>query len=109
MHENSCTPVSATLAKRRRTEITIQTREVVVLHRTPAENPMRAWCDACRAERAFVAPEEAAALAGVSLRAIFRRIEEGRLHYTETHQGLVRVCFESISKSPRNRLGGSKK
>ena len=95
------------LPKRRRTEITIQTRETVVLHH--ADPSTRAWCPVCRTTRNFVLPEEAARLAGVSVRTIFHRIEEDRVHYFETREGLVRVCAESISKSPRNLLGGTKK
>lgn len=95
------------LAKRRRTEITIQTHETVVLHH--ADPSARAWCAKCRAARDFVLPEEAARIAGVTVRTIFHRIEENRLHYLESKEGLMRICFESISKSPRNLLGGSKK
>ena len=101
------TPEREHLAKRRRTEITIQTREMVVLHHPDPSS--RAWCPACRATRNFVLPEEAARIAGVGVRAIFNRIEDNRVHFLESREGLVRVCSESIGKTIRTLHGGSRK
>ena len=95
------------MAKRRRTEVTIQTRETIVLH--AADPSARAWCGQCRAERVFLLPEHAARLTGVSVRTIFKAIEDERVHYLETRDGLTRICSESILKTPRNLPGGTKK
>ena len=92
------------MAKRRRTEITIQTREVVVVRQ--ATSSKRQWCSACRAERSFVLPEQAARIADVSVRTIFRRVEEGRVHFHEGNEGQIRICTDSISKNVRMLHGG---
>ena len=93
--------------KRRRTELTIQTHEVVVLHGGEAQT--RAWCRQCREERVFLLPEAAARLAGVSVRTIYRRVEEKRLHFLETPDGRVRVCVEAIAEGTGTLEGGTKK
>ena len=44
----------------------------------------------------MVTPDEAAQLCRVSTRTIYRRIETGRLHFTETEGGFSLVCFQSL-------------
>ncbi len=44
----------------------------------------------------MLTPEEAALLAGVGVRAIYRAIEEGRIHFLENASGALVVCLESI-------------
>ena len=50
----------------------------------------------CSAEVRLVTPEEAARLAGVSVREIYRRVEAGRVHFIETGQGVLLICIESL-------------
>jgi hypothetical protein len=45
----------------------------------------------------MVTPDEAVVLAGISARAIYRRIETGKAHYTESGDGFLLVCLESLS------------
>lgn len=53
------------------------------------------WCPACLKEVEMVSLEEAALLAGVSLRDICRRVGADRLHFVETADvGLV--CTNSL-------------
>ena len=92
------------LASRRKTEITIQTREVVIVRQ--AASSKRQWCPRCRAERSFVLPEHAARIAAVTVRTIFRRVEEGRVHFHEGDDGQIRICLDSISKNVRMLQGG---
>jgi hypothetical protein len=42
--------------------------------------------------------EEAAALTGLSQRAIFRLLEAGGLHFTENDRGEVLICLNSLLK-----------
>jgi len=42
--------------------------------------------------------EEAAAIAGASERAIFRWAEAGEIHFTETEEGKIMFCLNSISR-----------
>ncbi len=83
-----------------RTEITIETREVWVVHKLPEQekgtlNP-QAWCQFCETRVELVTPDEAAALTGKSLREIFRQIEQMEFHFLETPTGGVMLCLPSL-------------
>jgi hypothetical protein len=56
------------------------------------------WCEACGATVEMVTAEQAAALAEVSTRAIYRQVESGQIHFTETADGQLFVCLNSLSK-----------
>jgi predicted site-specific integrase-resolvase len=49
----------------------------------------------------MVSVEEAATLAGVSQRAIFRWTEERRLHFVETPNGPLQICLNSVIEQIR--------
>ncbi len=91
-------PAGAKVKFTRRVAVTVETHEVTVLRRHRA--PVRSWCEECRATVLMVSPDEAAGSAGVSSRTVFRWIEAGRLHFTETAKGTVMVCANSIPKPP---------
>lgn len=95
------------MAKRRRTEVTIHTREVVILR--DAASPVRTWCAGCAAQRVFVTPQEAARLAGVSARLIYRCVGENKIHFVETPQGTLLVCGDSLPTAIRSLEGGTRK
>lgn len=78
---------------RRRTEVTF---ERVVRSTHPVESQSHALCNFCGGQSAMLAPEEAALLAGVGVRAIYRAIEEGRIHFLESASGALVVCLGSI-------------
>jgi predicted site-specific integrase-resolvase len=44
----------------------------------------------------MVTPDEAAQLCQVSTRTIYRRIETGRFHFTETENGFSLICLQSL-------------
>ena len=77
----------------KRTEITVETHRVQVIRR--ARRVEQAWCAACADMVRMVTPEEAAAVTGVSTRTIYCRVEADQLHFTETPEGRLRVCFNS--------------
>ena len=81
--------------KWRKTEIAIEFEEMirVVSHRQAA----RAWCSVCDSEALMVTPQQAAAIAGLSVRAVNRRVEANRVHFLETPEGLLLVCVNSLS------------
>jgi hypothetical protein len=85
-----------TMRKKRQTVTTTVTHEVMSIRR---RGKVMLWCEECAAQVRMVTPEEAALLAGVSARAIYRRIEAGRLHFTETTEGLLLICFNSLLKA----------
>ena len=85
--------------RRKRTEITIETERVLVVSRS---NKLITWCGGCGAHVEMLTADEAALLAGVSTRAIFRWAEAGQIHFAETPEGLLLVCPNAL---PRKRDG----
>ena len=80
---------------KRRTEITIETDRLLVLRhhrRAHAE----AKCAACGAETPMVTVDEAAAMSRTSSRAIYRLVEAEQLHFTETSEGRLFICPNSL-------------
>ena len=79
---------------RRVIEVTIETRQVTIIsRRQPA---VSTWCASCAGEVEMVTAEQAAAAVGQSVRAIYRQVEQGHFHFTETAQGRVRLCLNSV-------------
>ena len=79
--------------KRKRTEITVEVDEVIYAAR---HHLTRAWCPACGSEAQMLTPEQAAAVAGVTVRAVNRRVEDGSVHFLETADGRLLVCVNSL-------------
>jgi len=82
--------------KRRRTEITVET-SWLVLRRARHRAPLS--CATCPWPTPLIAPEEAAVLAGVSTRTIYALVEAEQLHFTETPEGKLLVCPNSLPLS----------
>jgi hypothetical protein len=92
--------------KRLKTETTIETHEVWVIKR-----PCRillAWCPTCCEQVKMVRPEEAAALTEVNLRTIFRWADTARVHFTETPDGLLLVCLDSLTPYIEEQITSTK-
>jgi excisionase family DNA binding protein len=88
------------LRKTRRTEITIETDRVVVIKKRKAS--ILAWCPACAGQVQMVTPDEAAVIARVSSRTIYRWVEAGKLHFAETAEGFLLICPQSLLKISSN-------
>jgi hypothetical protein len=58
------------------------------------------WCPECGCPVAMVTPDEAALVKGCSVRALFRQVEAGHFHVSETAEGLLRVCARSLADRP---------
>ncbi len=54
------------------------------------------WCQQCNQPVAWVTPEEAVILAGISSRAVYQMVESGKAHFTETEDGFLMVCLSSL-------------
>jgi hypothetical protein len=80
---------------KRKTQITTET-ERRLIYRRRVERPLPVWCEACARPVQMVTPEEAAAIAGLSARHIYRQAEAGRLHFTETPRGALLICLNSV-------------
>lgn len=89
-------------------EITVETERLLVIRRR--YQAVEEWCRGCGKLALMIRPDQAAALSGHTLRAIFTEIEIGRLHFRESHDGLVLVCLTSLldmtgQHHPRERIG----
>lgn len=83
------------MRRTRKMRITVENeRLLVVSQRQGTES----WCEDCHATVRMLSPAEASALAAVSDRTIFRQIESRRLHFTETSEGAVLICLNSLLK-----------
>jgi hypothetical protein len=85
------------MSKKRVTTITVESERIIIHRRQQAA---LVWCAACRAQTLMLNPEEAAAIAAVTPRTIYRWVEAGKLHFTESPEGKLLVCLDSL---PRNR------
>ena len=55
------------------------------------------WCVTCGAEAEMVPVDEAAILRRVNSRTIFRWVEAEQAHASETANGLLLICLNSLS------------
>ena len=79
----------------RTTEITIERRRSLVTRRTTKRR--LSYCPICSREGEFVTPEEAAARASVTLRTIYRWLEDGKLHFIEQPGSELFISSESLA------------
>ncbi len=63
------------------------------------------WCPRCADFVAMLTPEQAAALAGVSTRHVFRWLEADRLHFVETTSPSPLVCLASLPMTAGDSKG----
>ncbi len=78
---------------KRRIVITIEAHRLTIVR---ARRPVEMWCERCGKDVPILTPEAAAALAGVSPRAIYRRVESGELHIIETGTKALLICSGSF-------------
>ena len=55
-----------------------------------------AWCATCGQKVQMVTAEDAARIANVTARTIYRRTETGQLHFIESQEGLLLICTRSL-------------
>ena len=81
------------MSKKRR-EVTIETERILFVgHRRG--NPIL-WCDRCGEDVLMLTVDEAAIMSRSTSRMIFKLVEAGRLHFTETLEGRLLICFNSL-------------
>jgi len=79
---------------RRKVQVTIETRQLLVVSR--AQGSIQGWCSECANDVPLIRPEEAAVLAGISSRTIYRRVEAGLVHFAESPEGWLLICLNSL-------------
>lgn len=82
------------MMQKRRTEITIETERVIVIRKRRPQ--IQDWCNRCGEIVPMVTVDEAAGIAGVNSRTIYRWVEADRIHFTETSDGRLLVCPDSL-------------
>ena len=58
-------------------------------------------CSSCT-DSGLITPDEAAALSGVSTRVIYRRLEDGDIHFIETARGELYICVKTLVANMKN-------
>lgn len=56
------------------------------------------FCSICRKDMPFVTIDDAAVARQTTARLIFRLVEKNVLHFAETENGSLLICFASLSK-----------
>lgn len=79
----------------KRTEITIETERVMVIRK--CKSSILAWCPTCAKQVPMIKVDEAANLARVSSRTIYRWVETGKVHFAETPEGMLWICLNSLA------------
>jgi len=80
---------------KRRTEITIEASRLTLISRGGGANS--AWCPLCDAQVEMLSPDQAAILLRVSTRIIHQMVNEGKLHFIKTPDGLLLICVNLFS------------
>lgn len=83
------------MTKKWKTEISLEIEEAVTLRGRLA---VLAECRQCRKPVRMVALNEAALIARVSAREVYRLVEDGLLHSMEDRNGLLFVCVVSLQQ-----------
>lgn len=83
---------------RRGFEFTVEQSQVLVV---PQLNKDSRWCAGCARDARMVSPEFAAMTMETTERELYRLIEAGQIHFSETRAGEVLVCMDSLSQRSR--------
>ena len=92
------------MKKTRRTEKTVEIHEFYAIR--TASGSLPALCADCSTGDAIMlAPEQAALLAHVPTRMIYRCVETGSIHYSEAPDGSIVVCLRSLVAAGNQVIG----
>jgi|RhiMetdeSRZDD1v2_1073273.scaffolds.fasta_scaffold70909_1 excisionase family DNA binding protein len=82
---------------KRKTTLTIEIDRVLTIR--GATSDRRGKCEACGEVVPMITVDEAAKLAHIGSRSIYQMVEANRIHFIETSEDLLLICFNSISRS----------
>jgi hypothetical protein len=93
---------ATSMKEKKRLEIVWETHEIT---RISFNQNRRAtfFCQSCRSDAPHLSVAEAAVAANISEAAVFRLAEAGRIHSTETGNGSLLICAESLSSENKKR------
>jgi hypothetical protein len=84
--------------------VTTEKRRVVIINRSYL-SPHKT-CDCCPEPSGMITPDETAALCNVSTRTVYRWIETGTVHFSETADGMLLICLSSLAAISMNEPQG---
>jgi hypothetical protein len=84
-----------TSRRKRTTEITIDSDEVIVTHHRPS---ILWWCETCGRQSLMMPLDEAAQMAGVDLSLMSGWVKSGSVHQTETGGNTRMICWASLAR-----------
>jgi excisionase family DNA binding protein len=80
----------------------VQKHEVVIINR-PFVSPQKK-CDRCAELSGMITPDEAAALCEVSTRTVYRWLETGAIHFSETFAEGLLICLNSLAATNTSQI-----
>jgi len=83
--------------KKRRTEFAFELEQILIVKRR--RGTVSGPCSDCAGDVVMLSPDEAASITTVTTRALYRLVEAGMIHFTETQTGLIRVCLPSLLRA----------
>jgi hypothetical protein len=82
------------MKKRKRTEVVVEREQILVIRKL--DNCAPQCCPQCGDQVLMMSVDEAASIARLTARAIYRRVESQQAHFTEMTDGSLRVCLNSL-------------
>ena len=83
------------MSKRR--EITFEIERRLIIKRQSRQKTIL-FCQVCQTDTERLSTDEAALLFGFRSRAIFDWVEQGSIHFTETTEGILLICRQSLEE-----------
>ena len=83
--------------KKRRTDVTFELEQIMVIRRRSGS--VSGWCVCCEVEVVMLTPDEAATVTTATTRTLYRLVDAGMVHFTETHSGLILLCLPSLLRA----------
>ena len=84
------------IERKRHIEITIEHEEKISIRGIRRSGQQH--CPECGRTVNLISVEEAMAVSGAGSRTIHRWVEQGRVHFTETPNGFLVICLNSLPK-----------
>ena len=84
------------MKRRKKTEIIVERDQVLVIRKL--DQRARRWCEECSELALMVSADHAASIAGFTSRDVYRQVETGQVHFSETSDGSLLVCLNSLLK-----------
>ncbi|MEW6126665.1 MAG: hypothetical protein AB1757_06465 [Acidobacteriota bacterium] len=81
------------MKKERHVEIKLKTERTISIK---SSRSLTTFCEPCGKEVQMFTPGQAALISGLTSREVYHRVEVGGVHFTETAEGLLLVCLESL-------------